>query len=110
MEPSVQDGIIHAVCENKLSVREAQALFRRLKNRLDAAAPPNPPPDSPRSAIREQKNGAFMITARIDPRDPKELHGVIEDLRVALKRATALERKLAREKPDDEPTPPDPSS
>lgn len=92
--PDAQAAVLQLICESEMSVREVRAHLVRLKRELPPVdVPPRSVEPAP-SAIREHKNGAFTITAPIDPEKPQHLHDTIESLRTALKRATVLERKL----------------
>jgi ParB/RepB/Spo0J family partition protein len=92
--------ILKIVVEREMSVRETKSHVIRARQ---AAQPSRP--DRATGAdgyIRDHKNGAFTITARIDPHHPENLDALIASIETALKRTKQLKRKLGH-KPEPRP-------
>jgi ParB family chromosome partitioning protein len=92
--------ILKTVVEREMSVRETKSHVIRARQ----AAQPSRPDRATLADryIRDHKNGAFTITARIDPQHPESLDVLIGAIETALKRTKQLKRKLA---PKTEPRP-----
>jgi ParB family chromosome partitioning protein len=86
---------IKTIVENEMSVREARAFVARTRAAAKRAGHTGSETDDDRPQyIREFKNGAFIVNARLDPSEPAKLDDAIASLEDALKRARQLKRKI----------------
>lgn len=88
--------ILQTIMENGMSARQARAHVARVAKAISTTGPSElaSAPETKPHSIKEYKNGAFMITAKIDPSDPAEVPEAIAIIEVALKRARQLQKKL----------------
>jgi ParB/RepB/Spo0J family partition protein len=97
---ALEREILRSVVENEMSVREARNHVARVRRARDGDAG-NDGSSSRPSFIRDHKNGAFTISARIDPSQPEALNDAIASVESALKRMKHLRKKLDSKNDED---------
>jgi ParB/RepB/Spo0J family partition protein len=95
--------ILKTVAEQEMSVREAKNHVLRIRR---AATGASGEPSTRVGYLRDHKNGAFTITARIDPQQPDDLDEAIASVELALKRMKQIKRKLEPKPEETKPSTP----
>jgi ParB/RepB/Spo0J family partition protein len=95
--------ILKTVVEHEMSVREAKNHVLRIRRAVEAASGE---PSTRVGYLRDHKNGAFTISARIDPQHPDDLDEAIASVELALKRMKQIKRKLEPKAEETKPTKP----
>src|SRR5438552_1147220 len=85
--------ILKTVVEREMSVRETRSHVERVRRGSKGQSSDGSANDA-RAFLRDHKNGAFTIAARIDPHHPENLDDAITAVELALKRMRHLKRTL----------------
>jgi ParB/RepB/Spo0J family partition protein len=89
---AVEREILNTIVESGMSIREARNHIERVRRAQESGAAGSRTRRDP--FLREHKEGAFTIAARIDPKHPDNLGEAIASVEIALKRMRQLKRKL----------------
>lgn len=95
LDPATQDRAIQATVEGELSGKRLDVYLRRLAAPIQQVGASTEAVEG--GYIRHFKNGAFLISARFDPKEPAKFDEVIEALKSALEQAKKIKKRHERE-------------